>query len=58
MIKNLFDLLRDTNHAAVLNADIIVMILCLIGWLKFKQPILIVGFGIYLFITIVWHIYH
>ena len=58
MNKNQFDLLRDTNHVAVLSADIIVMVLCLLGWLKFKQTILIVGFGIYLFSTIVWHIYH
>ena len=41
MITNLFDLLRDTNHVAVLSADIIVMVLCLLGWLKFREPILI-----------------
>ena len=58
MIKNLFDLLRETNHVAVLSLDVTVMILCLIGWLKFREPTLIVGFGIYLFSTIVWHIYH
>ena len=52
------ELLSNLNQVGVLSLDITVMILCLIGWLKFKQPILIVGFGIYLFSTIVWHIYH
>jgi len=52
------DFLTNLNHPAVFSLDIVISILCLIGWLKFKQPILIVGFGIYLFSTIVWHIYH
>ena len=52
------DLLSNLNQVGVLSLDITVMILCLIGWLKFREPILIVGFGVYLFSTIVWHIYH
>ena len=52
------DLLSNLNQTGVLSLDITVMILCLIGWLKFREPILIVGFGIYLFSTVVWHIYH
>ena len=52
------ELLSNLNQVGVLSLDITVMILCLIGWLKFREPTLIVGFGIYLFSTIVWHIYH
>jgi hypothetical protein len=52
------DLLSNLNQVGVLSLDITVLILCLIGWLKFREPILIAGFGIYLFSTIVWHIYH
>ena len=52
------DLLSNLNQTGVLSLDITVMILCLIGWLKFREPILIVGFGIYLFSTVVWHVYH
>ena len=52
------DTISNLNHIGVLSLDITVMILCLIGWLKFREPILIVGFVIYLFSTITWHIYH
>ena len=52
------DFLTNLNHPAVFSLDIGITILCLIGWLKFREPTLIVGFFIYLFCTIVWHIYH
>ena len=52
------DFISNINQVGVLSLDITVLILCLIGWLKFREPILIVGFGIYLVSTIVWHTYH
>ena len=50
--------LNSMNQVGVFSLDITVLILCLTAWLKFREPMLIVGFGIYLFSTIVWHIYH
>ena len=52
------DFLTNLNNPAVFSLDIGITILCLIAWLKFREPILIVGFGIYLVSTIVWHTYH